>query len=247
MHTHSQWKRWRRLLLLPALLGVLILAACQQPDFLQAELPDDGPPIATSQAAAVRFAEKAAAAGEKAAASKRLEITITQSELTSFLTLGARLAEEMKAAQAQSLEQLAQMQGSAGASNIEGLDQLLALTQGREGVLDMVGLSDLSLRLGIREPQVYFKGDGRIIVRGYAELLGQRQPLRLVLAPRASDGELVFDFVEGTLGPVSVPEGLIDQIGLGLAKLILAGDAFVEITQIRVSDGTLTLSGGYRR
>jgi hypothetical protein len=214
---------------------------------LEAELPNDGPLIATSQAAALRFAEKAAAAGENAVETKRLEITITQSEITSFLTIGARLAEEMRSAQAQSLEQLSQMQQSSEVPNVEGLDQLLALTRGREGVLDLVGLSDLSLRLGIREPMVYFKTDGRIIVRGYAELLGQRQPLRLVLAPRASEGELVLDFVEGTLGPVSVPEGLIDQIGSGLAKLILAGDEFVEISRIQVGDGTLTLSGGYRR
>jgi hypothetical protein len=56
---------------------------------------------------------------------------------------------------------------------------------------------------------------------------------------------LVLDFVEGELGPVPIPEFLIDQIGSGLAKLILAGQAYVEVTQIQVGDGTLTLSGRY--
>jgi hypothetical protein len=58
---------------------------------------------------------------------------------------------------------------------------------------------------------------------------------------------LVLDFVEGTLGPVAVTEQLIDQLGEGLAKLVMAGDEYVEISQIRVDDGTLTISGGYRQ
>jgi hypothetical protein len=69
--------------------------------------------------------------------------------------------------------------------------------------------------------------------------------LRLVLAPRAADGELVLDFVEGTLGPVSVPEGLVDLVGRALARLILAGGDYVEISKIEVSQGSLTLSGRY--
>jgi hypothetical protein len=44
-----------------------------------------------------------------------------------------------------------------------------------------------------------------------------------------------------------VPEQLIDQMGEGLAKLVMAGDEYVEITEIRVDDGTLTLSGRYRQ
>jgi hypothetical protein len=103
------------------------------------------------------------------------------------------------------------------------------------------------LGLSIQEPQVRFRADGQIIVAGYAQALGQRQPLRLVLAPRASQGELVLDFVEGKLGPVSVPELLIDQIGLGLSKLILAGQDYVEVSQIQVGNGTLTVSGAYRQ
>lgn len=230
----------------PALLAALLIGACQQPGFLQSEMPDDGPPIATSQAAARRFVEKITAAGENAASTKRLNLTITQEEVTSFLSIGSELAEQLEALNAQNLEDLQQLQGSPELEGVEGLEEWLDLVSRDDGSPNL-GLSDLSLRVGIQDPQVYFKGNGQIVVRGYAEALGQRQPLRLVLAPRAAKGELVLDFVEGALGPVAVPEVLIDQAGAGLAKLILAGGEYVEISQIRVGDGTLTLSGGYRR
>jgi hypothetical protein len=44
-----------------------------------------------------------------------------------------------------------------------------------------------------------------------------------------------------------VPEQLIDQLGEGLAKLVMAGDEYVQVNQIHVDDGTLTISGGYRK
>ena len=234
------------LLLVPALLLALLLTACQQPGFLQSDLPDDGPPIATSQAAAVRFVEKVTAAGENAVETKRLSLTISEVELTSFLSVGAELAEQLRAHEVQNLADLERLQGSAELGEIEGLQEWMGLLRGREGSPGL-GLLDLSLRVRIREPQVHFQSNGHIVIRGYAEVLGQRQALRLVLAPRASQGELVLDFVEGTLGPVAVPEQLIDQIGEGLARLVMAGDQYVEIRQILVDDGTITISGRYRQ
>ncbi len=231
--------RTRPLFLLVALAIVLVLTGCQTPEFLQAELPSDGPPIPVSQAAAARFVEKVTAAGEGAVATKRLDLTVTQEEVTSFLGIGSQIAEQMEEMNVSGLQGLQQLEGSPEFQSIEGLPQWLELLQGREA------LSDLSLRLGIREPQVYFTGSEQIIVRGYAEVLGQRQPLRLVLAPRASDGEVEMDFVEGKLGPVSVPEALIDKLGLGLAKLLVAGEEFVEVSEIRVDSGILTVRGGY--
>jgi hypothetical protein len=44
------------------LLAPVALGACQTPDFLQAEMPGDGPPIATFQAQARRFVETVVAA-----------------------------------------------------------------------------------------------------------------------------------------------------------------------------------------
>jgi hypothetical protein len=219
---------------------LLILSACARPAFLDEELPDDGPPIATSQAAAIRFAEKVANAGEAAAETKRLNLTLTQEEVSSFLDLGSIMTEQLGALGIYSMGDLQAMEGAPELAAIEGLPAWLDIIRSSDGRLD------LNPRVTIREPEVYFKDNGHIIIRGYAEALGQRQPLRLVLAPRASEGEMVLDFVEGNLGPVDIPESLIDSIGSGLVKLILLGDRFVEVNEISVSNGKITLRGGYR-
>jgi len=224
-----------------ALLLALVLSACAKPAFLEAELPDDGPPIATSQAAAIRFAEKVARAGESAAESKRLSLTVTQQEVTSFLSLGSIMTEQLGALGINNMGDLQALEGSPELAAIEGLPAWLDVIRSSDGRLD------LNPRVTIREPVVYFKGNGQIIIRGYAEALGQRQPLRLVLAPRASEGEMVLDFVEGNLGPVDIPEALIDSIGKGLVKLILLGDEFVEVNEISVTDGSMTVRSDYRK
>ena len=100
-------------------------------------------------------------------------------------------------------------------------------------------------KLAIEELEVRFKGNGHIVVRGYGQVRKLRQPLRVVVAPRASDGELVLDFVEGKLGPVPLPEPLFDLIGKALSRAILAGQDYAEIQEITVAEGTLTLRGRY--
>ena len=67
------------------------------------------------------------------------------------------------------------------------------------------------------------------------------------MAPWPSAGELVLDFVEGTLEPLSVPEGLVDLVGQSLARLIRVGSEYVEVSMIEVTDGSLTLSGRHLR
>ena len=223
---------------------VLVLSACQMPSFLQSELPDDGSAIVVSQGAALRFIDKLQAAGEQVTQNQRVSLTVTQEEVTSFLSVGSLLSEHLEAMGVSSLGQLEQLQSSPELAQFEGLEQWLGLLRGGDG-LPNLSLAELGLR--IQEPQVRFRADGRIVISGYAEALGQRQALRLVLAPRASSGELVLDFVEGKLGPVPIPELIIDQIGLVLAKVILAGQEFVEVSQIEVGSGTLTISGAYRQ
>ena len=224
---------------------VLVLSACQPPAFLQGEMPDDGPPVATTPAAAQRFAEKVAAAGERAVETKRLNITVTQKEVTSFLNIGSQMAQQLQDTYGvSSLKELQQLQQQQGLARAAGLpDWVKTLQQAQENL--GVDLPDLSLAVRVKDPEVYFRGNGQIIVRGYGQVLGLREPLRLVLAPRASKGELVLDFVEGTLGPVSVPEGLVDLVGKGLARLILAGSDYVQVSKIEVSGGSLTLRGRY--
>jgi hypothetical protein len=234
--------RWRFVSLVAvALLAAFLAAGCQQ-----ADLPDDGPPIVPSEQAARRFVEKVAAAGESATTSKRLALTVTQEEVTSFLSIGSRLAEQYQAMQVDSLQDLQRLEDSQNPDGLGELPEWLRKLQ-EQGDLPDVRLPDFDLRVVIKEPQVYFQGSGHVVVRGYGEALGQRQPLRLVLAPHAGDGQLTLDFVEGRLGPVGVPELIVDQIGRGLANLILAGQEYVQVTEIRVAAGTLTISGRYTR
>lgn len=100
-----------------------------------------------------------------------------------------------------------------------------------------------NLDLPLADPQVYFKADGTIVIRGRLTAAGRSQPVRIVAAPRASQGELVLDFVEGRLGPLPLPEGLFDPIGDLVAAGILAGQSIAEITLIQVTDGEMTVSG----
>ena len=234
--------------LLIALLAILlVVGACQAPGLLQAELPDDGPRVATSQAAGLRFAEKVAVAGERAAESKRLRITVTEGEVTSFLNIGSEMSRQLQAIYGvDNLAQLSQLQREQALQKIDGLPEWAGLLERAQGTLGL-DLPDGDLRVTIQEPEVRFERNGQMIVRGYGAVLGLRLPLRLVMAPQASSGELVLDFVEGTLGPLSVPEGIVDLVGKGLARLILAGDDYVEVSKIEVSNGSLTISGRYLR
>ena len=222
----------------PLLAAMLLAIACQckQLGFLQAELPDDGPPVVVSMDAAKSYVEKVKAAGEIAEATKRLDLAVTQEEVTSFVSIGSEIADKLREQDVQSLEQLDGQELSPELQQIEGLQEWLELLQGQEDT-PMFGLTDLASQLGVRELEVYFKAEGHIIIRGYVEAVGQRQPMRLVLAPQASDGQLVLDFVEGQVGPAPVPEVLMDQIGVGVANLLLAADEYVEVTEVSVTDG----------
>jgi hypothetical protein len=229
--------------------AALLLASCQRPAFLDSELPDDGPPIQPTQEAALRFVEKVTDAGQAGVRSGQSALTVTQAEVTSFLNVGAQLAEQLQQFQnVETLDDLAQIENikdlQVDGLGGETLRRWQQLAQKREG-LSGLRLPDLSLRLSIQEPQVYFKGNGHIIVRGYGQMRSVRQPLRLVVAPRAREGKLVLDFVEGKLGPVPLPETLFDLIGKALSRAILAGQDYAEIQEITVTEGTLTLRGRY--
>lgn len=221
--------------------------------YLTVDLPDECPDIPVTEDAAVNFITKVVTVGQGAAQTKRARLTITQQELTSFVAIGSLLAEQMQEMQnLQNLQNLnpEQTQQLRELENKKGLERLRALEQftaerRQTGSNDAgpIPIPDLSLRLTLEEPQICFKSNGQIAVEGYAAVRGRRQPLRLIVAPRASQGELVFDFVRGDLGPVSMPEPIFDTIGDGLAKAILAGQEYAEINEITVQQNTITLSG----
>jgi len=250
MNTHKRTQTRRILFLVLAATG-LLLAACQRPAFLDAKLPDDGPPVPSTQQAALRFVEKVANAGQSGVQSGQTALTITQSEVTSFLNIGSQISAQLQQFQnVETLGDLAQIENIEDLQ-IEGLDsETLRRLQQFGGSQEGVGrlrLPDLRLRLAIKELEVRFQGNGHIIVRGYGQVRSVRQPLRVVVAPRASDGQLVLDFVEGKLGPVPLPEPLFDLVGKALSRVILAGQDYAAIQEITVGEGTLTLRGRYSK
>jgi hypothetical protein len=204
------------------------------------ELPDDGPAPPISRAAALSFVQKALTAGQSAAVSQAITLVLTDAEVTSFLGIRAELTRDLEKV---GIEQIGQIEGleelGGGDLNIEAWQGLFGTDgQPRERLVPRV-------RIGLREPQVYFKADGRVIARGYLALLKWRVPVRVVVAPRALEGEMELDFVEGQIGAVKAPEFVFDLLGKGIAEALLAGQAYAQITQIQVEAGALTIIGRY--
>jgi len=213
--------------------SALLLTGCGGNRGSEPVLPDDGPAPATSRATALSFVRKALTAGQNAVEGGAFTLTITDSEVTSFLNIRRDLMGEL---------------GGVGMDNlgqIEGLEGL-----GEEGInidawRDLLQQRDEGgpLRPRLREARVHFKANGDVVARGEFALLRWRFPARFVVAPEASEGEMVLDFVEGQIGRVNLPEPVFDLLGKGVAQALLAGQEYAEISQIRVSAGTLTISG----
>ncbi len=178
-------------------------------------LPDDGPSIAVSEDAARRFLQKNADAARDATQTGSSRLTITQEEITSVLDLSAKAPERLVTMVAEDSRQ-----------NDEVPD-----------------LPNLDILVTIEEPQVYFKGDGTIVLRGRIEFRESYQSFRIVTRPSAQTGTLEFDFVEGKIGSISMPEVIFDQLGRLLAQAILLGEQYAAITELRVDEGTFTIAG----
>jgi hypothetical protein len=229
-------------LALIALTATLTLSGCQLPGFLRVELPDDGPSPPVSQAAALRFAEKAFAAGQSTATTREFTLTITQEEATSFLAIGAGLMAQLQTLPQEGLSaaQAAQLPEFRDIQNLEQW-QNLARRQGQDGEGRLPGTP--TLLLAIEEPQVHMRGNGQIIVRGFVRVFDGRQPMRLVLAPRASGGEMTLDFVEGQFGSLPAPRLLFNLAGKGLVQGLMLVQDYASITEITVTEGVLTIRG----
>lgn len=231
-------RRWT--LLSNLVLGMaLILTGCAGAE--ETSLPDDGPPPPITRDAALRFVQKTLTAGQRAAASRTFAISLTDTEVTSFLNIRRELTRELEQV---GLNQLDQIEGleSLGGEEID-IDLWRALLGQREG---SGGLRSLRLRIGLKDTRVHFKGDGRLIARGEIALLRWGLPIRFVIAPHAAEGELTFDFIEGQVGSIGMPKMLFDLLGKGLAEVLVFVQAYAEITQIEVGAGTLAISGRYK-
>ena len=203
-------------------------------------LPDDGEAIPATSSSAVGFLTKVTEAGRAAAGSRQITLDVTDVEVTSFLQIGAELAEQSQdAGENVSIEDLAE-RGDEVFDQIPGGEALRDLLSRRDALPD-ISDRDLRLRATIKDPEVRFLGDGTVIVRGTGNLWFLNVPARVVVAPRIEDGRLVFDFVEGQLGRLGLPEAVVDRAGEALVSLILAGQEYAEITDISVRQGALRL------
>lgn len=224
--------------------------ACSLPTGGPAELPDDGTPVPVSQKAAASFVTKVLAVGEQATSAQSVRFTVTQEEVTSALSYGAELAAYAQGGPVfeglggLDTSDLATEDLPPEAQRFRDLAEALggATSEGEGGLASWIP----DLRLQLEEPQVYFRGDGRMIVRGIGHLWRWSQPVRIVVAPRASQGELELDFVEGQLGWLTLPEFLFDPLGNLLSRAILAGQDYAAITELTVSEGSLTFAGELR-
>lgn len=227
--------------LVAAVLLTLSTLACTLPGGSEASLPDDGPPVAVSQKAASSFAAKALASTEN---SGTLSFTITQEEATSAVAISVQLMTLSK-----DNPLLEEFGGIPEQIDLDQMTEDLEVTPEIEALLKRFSGSDgqdrnlTNLRLGLDEPQIYFKEDGRMILRGYGLLGNWRLPLRVVTKPQAAHGELELDFVEGQIGRLPLPEFLFDPLGKLLSRMLLAGQDYAEISQLTVSPGTLTFTG----
>ena len=85
----------------------------------------------------------------------------------------------------------------------------------------------------LQQPQIYFKGDGTVVLRSNIDFQGQKQTLRVVARPTVANGSLQVDITEGSIGPAPVPESILNQVEGQLAEAILAGQSYARLGKKR--------------
>jgi hypothetical protein len=95
----------------------------------------------------------------------------------------------------------------------------------------------------LTEPQIYFKQDGSIAVRGNIGFQGRTQPVRIVAQPRVESDSLQLNIVGGQVGRVPVPGPILNQVEGALSRAILAGQDYGRVTVVQVEQGALTIAG----
>jgi hypothetical protein len=226
--------------LLVVVSSVATCSAGVDPASLTAEY---GEPVPATMGAARRFAERTAAAMQRASASRRFRVTVSEAEATSALSLGLLTPELMSEMQSIPPELVQQ------AGDIEELRRMLRERQAaaRDTMSwrqKATGLLNPRLRTG--DVQVRFTGQGQIVVAGYVQAWCFKQPAVVVFAPRARSGQLELDFVKGQLGRLPAPAPAFDLLGRLAASLILQGRDYAEIANLRVEQGRLTFEAALR-
>lgn len=203
-----------------------------------------GDPVPASAEAAVRFAEKGATALEGISSNNSLRLTVSQSEATSALSLGMMLP------------QLMMTLGRIPPEDIRSATDLDALRvrvweeeeAARDSLLAAMPISQrllakLDPRIRTGDVQVRFEGNGEVVVAGFVQAWSFRQPAMFVVAPRASSGALELRFVKGRLGRLPAPAFVFDALGQLIARAVLLGRDYAEVSELSVTDGSLTFAG----
>lgn len=226
--------------LLIAALSILTWSASVDLQKLTAEY---GEPVRPTKDAAERFVRRTAAAIQSAPNTRRLRITVTETEATSALSLGLMMPELMRAMDSVPPEEFQRV------NDIEGLRALLrereaARKESHTFGQKIAGFFDPELRTG--DVQVQFTGNGEIVAAGYVQAWRWKQPALVVFAPSARSGELELDFVKGRLGRIPAPAFAFDLLGRLVASLMLQGREYAEITNLTVQEGRMVFEGVVR-
>jgi hypothetical protein len=226
-----------------ALIVVLSVATCSYGVDSSTLTAPWGDPVRASRESAAHVLTRGAEVLQRAPESGGVRLTITETEATSALSLGLMMSDLMQVAGRIPQEELQQ------AADLDALRERIwaeADSQRRElaeraGFLERV-LVRLDPRIRTGDVQVRFEPTGEVVMAGYVQAWRFRLPGLFVVAPSAGGGELNLDFVSGRLGRLPLPEFLFDWFGGMLARGVLLGQDLAQVSEISVSDGSLTFA-----
>lgn len=208
-----------------------------------ASLPDDGEPIVVSEDAALSLANKVAGAVGDAPGTKSIDIVVTDTEVTSLLSIAALLSDDIQAAGGTGdLSEIGRL-GVGGTESPASVPSWTELIESQDGFGSIL-TRGLDLRLAIRNPEVRFTRSGAIIIRGHGGIGPLSMPARAVVVPQVVDGALEFEVVEGQLGRLPMPGGVANVAADAIERALLAGYNVAHVERIDVDAGSLHFVGG---
>ncbi|MGB9359730.1 MAG: hypothetical protein WCC01_14355 [Acidimicrobiia bacterium] len=207
-----------------------------------ASLPDDGAPIVVSEDAALSLANRVAGAVGDAPGARAIDIAVTDTEVTSLLSIAALLSDDIQAAGGTGdLSEIGRL-GLGGTASPATVPSWTELIESQDG-LGSILTRGLDLRLAIRNPEVRFTRDGAIIIRGHWGVGPLSVPARAVVVPQVVDGALDFEVVEGQLGRLPLPGGVANLAADAIERALLAGYTIAHVERIAVDAGSLHFVG----
>jgi hypothetical protein len=225
-----------------ALLAVLVMAGCSNGAVLGNGQAADEPVVETSREAARSFVQKAVVAGRQGSGGDEVTLNVTQEEVSSFLDFASQVARQAAAQGVERLSDLERMDPQDLPEDARDLPALLAALRA-EGDVPDVRLPDLRFWSRIYDPRVRFTAEGQMVLTGRVDLLGFRQPVRIVAVPRPEGDRILLTFVEGSIGRVPVPAWLAEQVVANVDALLLLGQDYADISDVTVTEGQMSVTG----